>query len=719
MFAAQKTLQSVIRTLLFLIPIFLLISGFAVDNRGKQAHDMAIGTLFLVATGSLFFYWRKAKEALANLKSYPILLIFISSWAITSLNLSYPRTLDIGDLRQFLRNIYVIFIITSFVILYLKKWSPARIAFTGYLVFSAFPFFSLSMAGHVLLTLTALGLFLHKLTTRTRTWKSIHMAVFALMAINGISFYFNYFNYDGASDMTRILGGSFFLLFTMYMVEDEGFESVTGSLAIVASAVFLFFVYGIIATARINPEYTPILSKETFLAGINTNDMAGYLLLPSGFFLARSISSKTYREQFLKLIPVGILILLTIASWSRAAFPLVLILPLPFVYFFFFSDQLEPARRKRMILSLVVASSVFFLVALFVGLTMSSRLEEILSTRSLDIRRVYWDFALGGILERPLLGWGPGNNEILISLPPSALGSYENYSILASYRELGGLSHSHNIFLQMGLETGLLSIPFFLFILIGAIYRGVARSRSGLDNDENLIRFGLTVGIILFILHGLFNYTIFHPAIFTTYSALIGILWAKSGSSDSMEGEPDPVRERPTDGRWGMVGLASLVLMFLMYHSVALYYQSNFFKKTLPILYLSGFQSFLIFPSDQPLPLDIELKHRYTGFPLDDIQSSLDNMIQLYPDSARLHTLAAELNLVQFLIPGKPESLEKAKEEFQKCTQTPGYIAYCYKRLAELEPDDESGIEKARHYNYQSWRYDQYNLLNRKNLKIQ
>lgn len=168
------------------------------------------------------------------------------------------------------------------------------------------------------------------------------------------------------------------------------------------------------------------------------------------------------------------LLLLFLLGQMRGAWMAALVV-LPAVAFALHRHQplTNLSRRSRLILA---ALPVLCLLALYVSFdTIAARTTEewdiligYLSQGGSDLRpasgsyRIWlWEDALQRIAQQPLFGWGPGTSPGMVAESPV----------------YGYLSHFHNLYLQLGVEIGLVGLALFalwLYLVCGGLRRAYA-----------------------------------------------------------------------------------------------------------------------------------------------------------------------------------------------------------------------------------------------------
>lgn len=195
-------------------------------------------------------------------------------------------------------------------------------------------------------------------------------------------------------------------------------------------------------------------------------------------------------DRYAYLIFFFILILASFITFSRGGY-LGLIAGLLFFGFFTFKSKLKYffGNPKRIVLLIMIF--ITLLLTILIPNPISNRLLSSfnLSEGSNTGRILTWRQSLEVIKNNPLLGVGLGNYSL--SIKPSA-----------DYREP---IYSHNTFLDIAAETGILNVFIWLFIFLFAIIN----STANFIKNNNFIQLGLASALISFSTHSLFETAIF------------------------------------------------------------------------------------------------------------------------------------------------------------------------------------------------------------------
>jgi len=264
--------------------------------------------------------------------------------------------------------------------------------------------------------------------------------------------------------------------------------------------------------------YKPNLRHPSY-AGFSSNvNVTSFSILVKTPFLFYFINTYKTKKFALKLGLYSIFFISTSAiflCYSRGAIlTLLLIFVLYFIYNF--SVKKNNVRYKSIILLLILIISYTTnkLIFINVGSDVVDRATTFdFSTQdsSINSRIGYYLDALNGISEKPFFGWGIGNWKIQsIQFAKDRIKEYQ-----VPY-------HTHNDFLQMGAETGLIGAIFYLIIFLFPFYFLSKKIIS--DFNSNQIYFFLLLSIIVFLFDSNFNFPRARPTSIVNISFLMAFI---------------------------------------------------------------------------------------------------------------------------------------------------------------------------------------------------
>jgi O-antigen ligase len=253
------------------------------------------------------------------------------------------------------------------------------------------------------------------------------------------------------------------------------------SLSILKWAFFIAIIVTTIPAiyvSAIHPEQYTALENKPALGGIMKKNNFGFFscyMLFFLFFMQETVKRKSLKNLTISMI--GVQFVLFVFSFTRAAW-VGFIGALP--AFFALSKN-----KKKMLLPffLVIVICVLLFPILYFGLVRDVKEKKEYGMSSLEWRIEYaWPASIKAFKEKPILGWGLGND-------------------LNALTEAAGLRKtSHNDYLLVMVETGLVGILLYLWLL-GAIllrtYREIKDSDSGTTKSLQIASLSIFTAFII------------------------------------------------------------------------------------------------------------------------------------------------------------------------------------------------------------------------------
>lgn len=263
----------------------------------------------------------------------------------------------------------------------------------------------------------------------------------------------------------------------------------------------------------------------------NSSFLAGYLLFFIFITLALLAGARGWKGR---LFWAGILIIDLVAFYNARSRGALLGLLLG-AGFLIFLTLISKKRSKK----IKIASIVVFLLIISSGITgyflsrtpligsfpALQRLSGIADPASYGTRIIGAEVAIDGIKERPLLGWGPANYDLIFDK------YYRPESLKFSFAETVW-DKPHNYILEIGATAGILGIASFLALYVCA-FLGIRRAK----NDNNIPGFVAGVFYALLLAKFIFIVSSFdtpEPMImFFAFLAYINFLSGKDRDADA------------------------------------------------------------------------------------------------------------------------------------------------------------------------------------------
>lgn len=232
---------------------------------------------------------------------------------------------------------------------------------------------------------------------------------------------------------------------------------------------------------------------------LNPNIFAAYLAINLSFAIARF---KSVREDLLLSINILLASICLLLTYSRGGFAA------------FFAAMLVLCIFKER--NKGFSAYMVLMITAFVAINSTAHANRVdLAVISKDSSSLYrieiWKAAINMFLANPILGHGPGTTWYYLSSGSDKLYGY--------------ILHSHNIYLQVAAETGMLGVFAFVYLLICKINAGVRLLREKMSGEDTCLLQGFIACTAGIAVHGIIDAVIFVPAlslILMSYSAMCG-----------------------------------------------------------------------------------------------------------------------------------------------------------------------------------------------------
>ncbi|UCD35591.1 MAG: O-antigen ligase family protein, partial [Nitrospiraceae bacterium] len=332
---------------------------------------------------------------------------------------------------------------------------------------------------------------------------------------------------------------------------------------IVVSVSGLVSVYALSAPPPEQSQFAVIYGRRIYGTLGNPPFLASYLLLSLFFAILLILETK---RRFLKLVYLFIVTINVVAiyfSASRGAILGALVGGLIFglIYSIRNINAVRINLGRKVLLSLL---GLLIILTVMISIVRNtdfrendstlSRFATMFSDPSVQNRFIAWEFALNGIKERPLLGWGQEN----------FIGVYTVNTIPFDKDEQMWLDRAHNIVLDWLVNAGVLGLLSYLAILATAYYVLVSFMRKKLISTN--VALTLFTVLIVYFIQNLFTFDTISTyfLFFTLLAYLTNTKFAKKGE---YQGE-----ESVACSGWPGIKAVSLVTISLIVFSFSCYY---------------------------------------------------------------------------------------------------------------------------------------------------
>ena len=323
----------------------------------------------------------------------------------------------------------------------------------------------------------------------------------------------------GATAASVNLSGSFrdlaiyfsaFILFFVLINQIENKQELAGFLKFLLLGAFFVSLYGIyqylvgtpLPAGWVDVEQNPAIRTRVYSVFGNPNVLASYLVLLIPFSCALFLDTKKVAVKFAYFALTGTLCLTLLFTFSRGGWLGVLASLLVFA--------LLKDRRVLILILIVLLASAALLPEVF--LQRISTIGSPLDTSNAYRLRV-WQESLGIIKDFPLTGIGLGHESFL--------------SIYPFYMLDRGKSpfHTHNTYLQVLVETGIIGLLVFLWLLLSYFKRGLKAIASTRDKELKYLMIASLSATVGILTQGIGEVIIYLPKITILFWINIALLF--------------------------------------------------------------------------------------------------------------------------------------------------------------------------------------------------
>ena len=268
----------------------------------------------------------------------------------------------------------------------------------------------------------------------------------------------------------------------------------------------------------VDPDSPSAHLKRVYSYLGNPNLLAGYLIPAIALSLAAIFVWQRLLPKALALTIFVINSLCLVLTFSRGGLIgfVVCLLVLLVLLVFWYSVQL-PAKWRTLAIPILLASvaGVIILAVLLIE-PLRNRVASIFVGRkdsSNNFRMNVWSSVLQMIHDRPIIGIGPGNNAFNKVYP---LYMRARFSALSAY----------SIFLEVLVETGLIGLSCFLWLLVVTFNQGIQQLRRlrTFANRDGFWLMGALAAISGMLAHGLVDTVWYRPEVSTLWWLMIAIV---------------------------------------------------------------------------------------------------------------------------------------------------------------------------------------------------
>ncbi len=220
-----------------------------------------------------------------------------------------------------------------------------------------------------------------------------------------------------------------------------------------------------------------VSQKRVFLPFVTPNTLGGYLAMIIPLAL-------TCKNKILLALPLFFALLLTRSIGALLSLSLALML------YFYLQDRFKK-RYASILIGLFISIGLIFMIRAHI------QKEQFQPFFSAIMRLNYWEGTLAAIKAHPFIGVGMGNFNLIYS------------------------RYSHNSYLQIWAETGILGIISLAWLVIIILRHGLRNLRESTHKAKTI---GLICAAFVFLIHNLMDFTFFLPEISLIWLVILGVL---------------------------------------------------------------------------------------------------------------------------------------------------------------------------------------------------
>lgn len=271
----------------------------------------------------------------------------------------------------------------------------------------------------------------------------------------------------------------------------------------------------------------------------NRDFLAGLLLVPLGITFARAILHLCIKKDCkrgLAFLGLGaFLLIIFYLTGAKAG-----IVGLAVVFFVVLLFVLP--RRAKVTVFLCVIIIIGSSLVMYKSLPrVSEWLHSKYAYRSLVQRYYFWDWSLRMIAQRPIIGWGAGTF-VAANGPFSSIDRFYHLHQKGPFFLFADFTaHSHNEFLEVLVELGLLGLGIYLFLLFWVGAKGAAGTKKITVATTRFSLYGLLAGFIGLCVQSLFSVGLRYWDLAPFFWTCVGVLLA-AGSLGKGEKAPSLAR---------------------------------------------------------------------------------------------------------------------------------------------------------------------------------
>ena len=298
----------------------------------------------------------------------------------------------------------------------------------------------------------------------------------------------------------------FGLVFYLVVDNEKTFERIVWLLFIAMTLTSLYGFYQVKRGIEINFALVDVSTNadmpgRLFSTFLNPNNYAEFLMMGIPLCAAYLVTRKNDVKKLLCAAMLGICLIALVMTLSRASYITLLVGVLLFV--FIVNPRLIPIIIVLGLLAIPLVPDVYIRRLMTTGTDSSS-----------TYRFQIWSGALRTLAQNWLLGIGMG---------PQA---FKLVYLQNSQSQALNAMHSHNLILQIWIETGLLGFLSFMTYAFTLVKRGYVTARQAVRAKTRYFSAGLCASLVAIVLFGFVEYVWFYPRVMLMFWILCGLFMA-------------------------------------------------------------------------------------------------------------------------------------------------------------------------------------------------
>ncbi|MEW1987586.1 O-antigen ligase family protein [Brevibacterium casei] len=294
-------------------------------------------------------------------------------------------------------------------------------------------------------------------------------------------------------------------------------------IAVLVSMGLFVSVFGFATSGSIETQSSGANALTGRAVGVFTdpNQLGTFSAVMVMIAWALALAATTWPLRLLGFLCAGLSAASLLVSFSRGAWMGAAVAAIPLIVVTFRYHLKWSLRITALLVGIGVPVAAVFAPQMWTLVT--GRLLSILEPGSNpnDNRPFIYREAYRQILERPLLGQGPGNFT-LESITADRVGTAVE------------AAHAHNLFLQVASEAGIVAAFALLAFGVGLAWRAW-RMRAAVSQSDAVLGLGLICAIVAIAVQGMVDYTLGNPILYYLVWIVLGALMAITQPSQGSE----------------------------------------------------------------------------------------------------------------------------------------------------------------------------------------